>query len=1127
MLPPASESLVPRLLHLLGRLVTFANGGVPGSIVAILVVWYHKRIWQSWTELKNSRDPRKVYIWNLIPRRRSKRGNSAVTLLKAINQGAVDAAQNRFDEDQLKTRSRPLGDRAARWVKESFPFALRPSKASLIWTPMFPRLRIAQQYFVPPPCRVEEFGESVESSGSDAVGAIRRWLERSAGPAATDEGAGRIWVFGAGSGGKTIFMNRLFLDLIGADGVSPAKRSPTPVPMLASAENLGPHVFEIDDLKRKTDVISAFATVWLKNRKIGIPEDVLREDVLRSLVEDFKEALAAGDIVLILDGVDELGRQERDRFAEYLLAEVRFWVASNRPGNEPITSDRSVTLHDVWSYAEIATRLDQRFPDPAPGEKASPMVKSREILKKVIKELIEDHNEAVADDATDQEHHWLCQPGNLGRLITTMEREQVTDERKIRRLAASQARLFREIFKHAVNGIGADADRREIQLRLFELAAGDPTDNSRRGTAGRTDDPIDKEVLKLKEIIHETRKGPAFRHMAFRDFFIAGRIANEILDRSYTEDNFDELARVEAWDSSKRDSVESWLKDEPPGKAAERLRSRLRQRGESHTSAINPTMRRNLLDLLLAVDRSAPLEQLDLTMIPGARLDLHLLALSNCRFDKAILIDAELTDATFSDCSFAGADLSRADAVGTRFRNCSFGDAGLEDAIVSGMAIAAASFTSNSGNDQRELLMAHGASDERSRYRGAFGKAFAGAQTAFLGPGLERLENGAYLRAIKDAVAYWTARQPGAPVYLVDLMAGGSYRRVTDLLKEFPNLHILGIDKDPSAQETSERFAWIPVEIGRVTTGARPELGVDLRASLSKAFGAAASAAHIIVAKKALHELKRANDPKSHLQTALIRLCAFSLRPGGRLILFEDSPGPENEGDLDRGRLARIHAELDSLRQSLPSSVSDLTPLKHALELLNYDGSETSQIGFVNSWIMLKDWANQNRHEVENRYFASVAEIRGWASGILADCGATFDNYRLNPLIFNELGIQQVLEHVEKAVAREEVRAKATGKDGTESGLTDEARLSALKAKVIKADQRQLRGMVTESERLKILIDFSRKHLADDSPLGKALGAAEEPIVLANIDPALAPLDTGEGAWSFNLRCAVLVFEKT
>jgi len=28
----------------------------------------------------------------------------------------------------------------------------------------------------------------------------------------------------------------------------------------------------------------------------------------------------------------------------------------------------------------------------------------------------------------------------------------------------------------------------------------------------------------------------------------------------------------------------------------------------------------------------------------------------------------------------------------------------------------------------------------------------------------------------------------------------------------------------------------------------------------------------------------------------------------------------------------------------------------------------------------LKDWANSNRHELEHRYFASIAELREWAT---------------------------------------------------------------------------------------------------------------------------------------------------
>jgi len=132
---------------------------------------------------------------------------------------------------------------------------------------------------------------------------------------------------------------------------------------------------------------------------------------------------------------------------------------------------------------------------------------------------------------------------------------------------------------------------------------------------------IDELVLGLTEITQKTIKGPAFRHAAMRDYFVAGRIAREILDPSVRSDETDELMRSERWDSAKRDAVLSWL-DEPSGKAPDRIRTRLRSRGDTRRSDINPMMRRNLLDLLLALDRATPLEDLDLTQIPGDGIDL-------------------------------------------------------------------------------------------------------------------------------------------------------------------------------------------------------------------------------------------------------------------------------------------------------------------------------------------------------------------------------------------------------------------------------------------------------------------------------------------------------------------------
>jgi hypothetical protein len=322
-------------------------------------------------------------------------------------------------------------------------------------------------------------------------------------------------------------------------------------------------------------------------------------------------------------------------------------------------------------------------------------------------------------------------------------------------------------------------------------------------------------------------------------------------------------------------------------------------------------------------------------------------------------------------------------------------------------------------------------------------------------------------------------------------MAGGSYERVTDLLDEFSNLHILGIDRDLNKHKRPGRLAWKQLELGGGKLKGQDRLGLDLRTFLTNELGQSAYPAHAIIGKKALHEIDRS------LQPALLEQCAQALAPGGQMILFVDAPGPANPDDLDVAELTKIHGELSTLRDCLRRDPSP-RDVRAAIENLSYDGSPTSQIGFANTWIMLKDWVNQNRHEVANRYFASVAEIKQWASPCLGEPqSATNAKYRLNPLMFNELGILSVLHHVKV--------------HGAESVVTD---------------RRRLQEMISESDRLNVLVEFSRKHLAD-KPLGANLEAAESPISLVSLNPDLEPLDTGTKAWSFALNCSVLVFEKS
>ena len=216
------------------------------------------------------------------------------------------------------------------------------------------------------------------------------------------------------------------------------------------------------------------------------------------------------------------------------------------------------------------------------------------------------------------------------------------------------------------------------------------------------------------------------------------------------------------------------------------------------------------------------------------------------------------------------------------------------------------------------------------------------------------------------------------------------------------------------------------------------------------------------------------------------------------------------EGDVP-ANLSQTRAALDTLRHTLAEDADDVQrtivfepdDVVRALAPLKFDASAADLIAFANTWIMVKDWANLNRHEVRNRYFASVPEIKEWAKGVFGAPRETkSDYYRLNPLIFNELGIQRVLDHLTRE-----------GGNG---------------AQVVDRDEAHLSEWMWESERLNVLVDFTKKILGPGELLTKALDAKEESIDLTQIDPALALLNRSDiTAPTFNLPCTVLVFEKS
>jgi SAM-dependent methyltransferase len=971
-----------------------------------------------------------------------------------------------------------------------------------MWNPAARYLWTAQHNFISP---VATISDSERKTAGDAIAAVKGWLEECRGQE-TDESVGRISIRSGGGAGKTIFMHRLLLDLSGD--------SRAPVPMFGSAEALLRHAELIATLRSTTDTLSAVVDVWLRIRSITIPAKI-RE----SFISDFKNALSSGEVVLLLDGDDELRQQNLDRVALNLLKEVRYWVAAHRfPGPEFVTTHRWIALDDAWGEATVMAHIDQRWPAEAKAQ----------MVKKVIAEVLRRHDDATKRAAssssgegkptstrlTKPEPHWLCQPRNLDLFLDSIDDGKIEDESDIRRAAESQPYLFSLLVEAAVARIDETSNLRTSRDSLCQIAVNDPTNTRRQvdGRAVKLDDTVSAQLRRLTELVGYSDKQGKFyiRHTALRGYFIAGQIAHELLDPFHALGPEDELAGDETWSKARREAVESWLKDAGPDPVPV-IAARL-ERNTSPDHRPHPVMRRNLLELLISLERAsvkkrketASLSNLDLSQIAGAQLDLHLMKFDCCDFSKARLVDAELNHATFTECDFHGADLSGADAVAAAFNDCAFGADLVEPAQVKGMAIDRAEFKvrGSVASLQRKLLIQRGASLERSRYRGEFGRKFFEAQQAFLGAGVQRLEENHYLRAIEEAVTTWIRRDPASPVYLVDLMAGGSYQRVARLHEKFEQLHVLGIDRDPSALEPHQKFKWAQFEI-RSDSSPHRALDFDIARSLAKAFGQSVSQAHVIVAKKAFHELD------SDLQQLLIKECARVLRPGGRLIMFEDTPGL-SDGDTKADSLAEVQSHLDVLRHRLGEDVENVgrdagtepADVRTALATHSFGASAAEQIGFANTWIMVKDWANLNRHEVRNRYFASVPQIRQWASEVFGPPRELqSDRYRLNPLIFNELGIQRVLDHLTR--------------EGSD------------RARVAERDEAYLSECIWDSERLKVLVDFTKQQLRPGSPLAQALDAKEEAIDLKAIDPALGVLNRADiTAPTFNLPCTVLVFEK-
>ena len=1078
----APQSPFDNLVHWLERFLTVIN--TIGGLFAGLLIYFHKRIGRWWKERRKSRKPETIHLWNFLPFRKR---DDAIALLEAINRGALERA------NQISGKEKP--DKG------------RESKAARIWVGHFEEFGAAQHSYIAPGCEAFEDEQSV--GRADGLETLHRWLEEFT----TTRRHGKISVFGGAGVGKSTIVHQLFMELVRSASDGAPKK--TPVPMFASARSVRDHAQRIVELRGATEssVIDAFVDVWLRNREIAMPDDERPE-----LIDAFRKALAGGDIVLILDGLDELRLQQGlGDFTTRLLDKVECSVAPERSFGSTASrgKDRYIRLDDAWTLEQIREHLKARWPDHPDSQIA---------VAGAIGAIVAHHVESAAARHLPEEHYWLCEPSNLNLYLEDLDPAHLPSDTELRARAESQPKLFGRMVERAIKRMGSP-DRNKVYEMLFKIALNDPgTGSPAAGPPITMDDDLAALVGEMNELVYADDNRVSFTQDALREYLAAGRIAWELGHANRAVTAGDALARDETWVATKRDEVRSWLRGSLNDQSRQvSFRLSLNAPG----APLPRTMRRNLLDLLIQIEtekspRSASRKlemtnpddsgftDLYLSEIAGNQLQLRMMHFRRCWFRDADLIDADLTCARFERCDFSGANLSGADAAGATFEECAFGHGQSGETNVIGMAIDSAEFIVNGERSQEvwDDLIGRHAVPERSRYQSEFGRLFSRRPSAILGTAVEVLDSKAYMPAISEAIRQWHKIDSSDPVYLVDMMAGGSSARIAALRIKFPRLHVLGVDRDPEPAHTGGPwFKWSQIEIGE--KGSRDQdISLHLPELLKNKFGV--DRAHVVVAKKALHELDR------ELQRTFLRHCADSLLPGGRLVLFADAPGTRIETMSDGKMCAAVDGyeplpgaaldDLNTLRKVLGNPCTEPADAERALKGMHYDGTINGQIAFSNTWIMLKDWANGNRHEVRHRYFASVPEIIAWAKEWFEPpTEIPAKHYRLNPLNFNERGTQRVLHELEAGTSRDHDRAQ----DG------------------LAPDVRRLSGWISEGDRFRVLVDYTNSQLASGSELAEALNAKSEKVPMANIHPTLAPLKSIEAAPSFDLTCAVLIFQKT
>ncbi len=908
-----------------------------------------------------------------------------------------------------------------------------------------------------------------------------------------------VWIIGSAGAGKTTLLHRAYFELI----EQRVRDASCPAPLLIEPRRLtsSTDIEALENSQTGQDLLRAILTRWVEHRE--------REGLDRLDPDALLTAIKEGQIILLIDGYDEL---QRLRLQAHLAAEIRGmrfdypvrYLIASRPEiveAQIAPGEQVIELESQWSVQTAHRYIEDVFAEALPSQQA-------------CRTILLEHLDAQGRKS------WLRTPRMLAILIEHAKAQDAETLSKVLDSGSSEYELLETFVGKAIERALQLQDRQDVQpadiLSLFKKIA---RDCALSGIHQTTDLSAVHELASKADELLQTRRVEdggesvqfsfSFTNPNFLDFFLAGEIANAL--------EKPELWR-QAFDSRWSASLTGYLAAEIAGRKTvgwDGRLVRLAQAGQvAPDTAADSSQTPAILRAANAVETALKLSMLkagareigkssrwgDLSRHYLAGADLSSATFTSVDFRQAILTHCDFRHATFKDCDFDGAQLAFTNASGAQFENCRFGaDAEPnQNRVFPELLLEGAEFR-NCGEVDLLWFTKRGATGARSRYRGNFQKLFAQRQAELTG--------GDSLRAAQDyadrvlrALQSEASNNPEG-LLLLDLMAGGSNPALMEALLSFDTapLSVIAIDKDTSQLKELAGFqpGGADGSTGPKFEAQEHEINgrIDLRRVIEKALrNDERSEADIIIAKKALHEIDR------KLQPGLISDIGAALRPGGRFVLYLD--GPPDMGDENRKRLEVWRQLLlnDAATRTLDSEIS--SAIEAALlpgEVLFEPTLEDYGL-FANIWVLLKDWANGNDHELKNRYFSSAAEVTEWSKEAGLEPAQEADTgfvYLLAPERFNERGLRRTHDYLESA-------------------------------KPLKPNPDRVAELLESSPRLKFLRQFTRRHLWDPStdratPFGTLVEAYTDDINLSAFDPIFPDLEEQSLGFAFPVSIMALV----